>query len=149
MLSLKNSSLNPGIVEFYVRDCCNHAEETREIVVGVHREKDNVERQCRLLAALQLTRIDKNVVYDDREFAQQQADHCVGVRAKVGEQNATKGGSYASWISVMPAYYTTVLCRVHRCNPPPWSLVPQILLRILGDKLRFSLKQLWVPLYVL
>lgn len=72
-----------GIVEFYVRDCCNHAAETREIVRGVHRQKEAVVRQCRMLSSLQLTRIDKNVVYDDREFAKQQADHCVGVRAKV------------------------------------------------------------------
>lgn len=73
-----------GIVEFYVRDCCNHAAETREIVRGVHRQKEAVVRQCRLLSGLQLTRIDKNVVYDDREFAKQQADHCTGVRRKVG-----------------------------------------------------------------
>lgn len=72
-----------GIVEFYVRDCCNHAADTREIVRGVHRQKEAVVRQCRMLSSLQLTRIDKNAVYDDREFAKQQADHCVGVRGKV------------------------------------------------------------------
>eukprot|EP00752_Nemacystus_decipiens_P009956 g8879.t1 len=72
-----------GIVEFYVRDCCNHAAETKEIVRGVHRQKEAVVRQCRMLSSLQLTRIDKNVVYDDREFAKQQADHCVDVRAKM------------------------------------------------------------------
>lgn len=66
-----------------MRDCCNHAAETREIVRGVHRQKEAVVRQCRMLSSLQLTRIDKNVVYDNREFAKQQADHCVGVRAKV------------------------------------------------------------------
>lgn len=74
--------LRTGIVEFYVRDCCNHAAETREIVRGVHRQKEAVVRQCRLMSGLQLTRIDKNVVYDDREFAKQQADHCVDVRKK-------------------------------------------------------------------
>ncbi|CAB1114177.1 unnamed protein product [Ectocarpus sp. CCAP 1310/34] len=72
-----------SIVEFYVRDCCNHAAETREIVKGVHKQKEAVVRQCRMLAGLQLTRIDKNAVYDDREFAKQQADHCVGVRRKM------------------------------------------------------------------
>lgn len=70
-----------------MRDCCNHAAETREIVRGVHRQKEVVVRQCRLLSGLQLTRIDKNVVYDDKEFAKQQADHCVGVRAKVGNHH--------------------------------------------------------------
>ncbi|CAM9351443.1 unnamed protein product, partial [Laminaria digitata] len=64
-----------GIVEFYVRDCCNHAAETREIVRGVHRQKEAVVKQCRMLSGLQLTRIDKNFVYNDREFAKQQAEH--------------------------------------------------------------------------
>lgn len=76
-----------------MRDCCNHAAETREIVRRVHRQKEAVVRQCRMLSSLQLTRIDKNVVYDDREFAKQQADHCVGVRGKVQQElsEALKG----------------------------------------------------------
>lgn len=73
----------PGIVEFYVRDCCSHAAEMRGIVVGVHRQKESVLRQCRLLSQMQLLRIDKNVVYNDKEFALQQTDHRVGVKAKV------------------------------------------------------------------
>lgn len=81
-----------GIVEFYVRDCCHHAAETREIVRGVHRQKEVVVRQCRMLSGLQLTRIDKNYVYNDREFAKQQAEHCVGIRAKVRKQGTAKVG---------------------------------------------------------
>lgn len=80
-----------------MRDCCNHATETREIVRGVHRQKESVVRQCRMLSGLQLTRIDKNVVYDDREFAKQQADHCVSVRGKVGAQDT--GGQRQTCIS--------------------------------------------------
>ncbi|CAM9866654.1 unnamed protein product, partial [Discosporangium mesarthrocarpum] len=72
-----------GIVEFYVRDCCSHAAETRELVRGVHRQKEAVARQCRFLSGLQLTKFDKNVVYDDQVFSQKQAEHCVDVRQKV------------------------------------------------------------------
>ena len=82
-MNLRYPPYIPGIMDFYVRDCCNHAAETKEIVRGVHKQKGAVARQCLLLAGLQLTRIDKNVVYNDRDFAKQQADHCVSIRAKV------------------------------------------------------------------
>ncbi|CAM9228493.1 unnamed protein product, partial [Choristocarpus tenellus] len=72
-----------GIVEYYVRDCCTHAAETRELVRGIHRQKEAVDRQCRLLSQLQLTKIDKTVVYDDQVFSQKQADHCIQVRQKM------------------------------------------------------------------
>lgn len=70
-------------MEYYVRDCCNHAAEAKEIVRGVHKQKEAVVRQCRLLSGLQLARIDRNVVYDGREFGKQQGEHCINIRAKV------------------------------------------------------------------
>lgn len=131
-------SAPPGIVEFYVRDCCNHAAETREIVRGVHRQKEAVVKQCRTLSGLQLTRIDKNFVYNDREFAKQQAEHCVGIRAKVRHtgtrtlpppqrsKSGKKAGGKSGRIDSSHVSYNTIT-RVIRTLPPSENLKDDIL----------------------
>jgi dynein heavy chain len=71
-----------GVVEHYVKDCCNHCGEIHAIVRRYKEGKHKISRECRLTASLLLLRIDKNAIYDEGIFEAKQANHRTEVKRR-------------------------------------------------------------------
>jgi dynein heavy chain len=62
-----------GIKEWYVRDCLKACEDTSAIVQEFKAGKENIARNCRLIAQTLLIKIEKNYVYEEGVFEHKQA----------------------------------------------------------------------------
>jgi len=64
-----------GIIEYYVKGSCEECFEVHRFVKKFHASREAIAKCCHQIERLMLVRIDKNSTYDDKVFAEKQAEH--------------------------------------------------------------------------
>ncbi|KAJ1379779.1 hypothetical protein B484DRAFT_412275 [Ochromonadaceae sp. CCMP2298] len=66
---------NRGMIEIYVKDCCNNCNEVHQVVKDFKDCKATISRLHRQISSAMLLRVDKNQIYEGGVFEKRQQQH--------------------------------------------------------------------------